>query len=131
MLDTAALSESTLDHQKDPHAQLCIRAGYLALRSIVDFFNLPHNPNPKPDDPISISRDEFEAVCNQLEEAGVPLKADRDQAWRDFAGWRVNYDRVLLILAGLTMAPDAPWSGDRAITDVRPTLFQKSNNQIT
>ena len=124
VLDAAALSESTLDHQKDPHAQLCIRAGYLALRSIVDFFNLPHNPNPKPDDPISISKTEFDTVCAQLEEAGVPLKADRDQAWHDFVGWRVNYDRVLLILAGLTMAPDAPWSGDRAITDVRPTLFR-------
>jgi hypothetical protein len=41
-------------------------------------------------------------------EAGVPLKADLEQAWRDFAGWRVNYDRVLLALAALTMAPHAP-----------------------
>jgi hypothetical protein len=24
------------------------------------------------------------------------LKADRDKAWQDFAGWRVNYDAVLL-----------------------------------
>ena len=40
----------------------------------------------------------------------MPLKADLEQAWRDFAGWRVNYDRVLLALAALTMAPDAPWS---------------------
>lgn len=130
VLDAAALSESTLDHKSDPHAQLCIRAGYLALRSIVDFFNLPHNPNPGPTDPISISRAEFDAVCEQLAEEDVPLKADRDQAWRDFVGWRVNYDRVLRILAGLTMAPEAPWSGDRAIKDVRPTLFQKSNNHL-
>lgn len=34
-------------------------------------------------------------------------------AWRDFAGWRVNYDTVLVALAGLTMAPYAPWSSDR------------------
>ena len=94
---------------------MCIRAGYLALRSIVDFFGLPYDSNPNPDGPISVTREEFEAVCRELEEAGVPLKADRDQAWRDFAGWRVNYDRVLLILAGLTMAPQAPWSGDRPI----------------
>ena len=45
---------------------------------------------------------------------GVPLKDDRDRTWQDFAGWRVNYDVVLLALAGLTMAPPAPWSSDRA-----------------
>ena len=44
---------------------------------------------------------------------GVPLKPDRDQAWRDFAGWRVNYDVALVALARLTMAPMAPWSSDR------------------
>ena len=115
ILDAAALTASTLDIPRNPHADLCIRAGYLAMRSIVDFFGLPHNAHPKPDDPISITRVEFDAVCDELERAGVPLKTDRDQAWRDFAGWRVNYDTVLRILAGLTMAPQAPWSGDRAL----------------
>ena len=32
----------------------------------------------------------------ELQAAGLPLKADLDQAWRDFAGWRVNYDTVLI-----------------------------------
>jgi hypothetical protein len=119
ILDAAALTASTLDIPHDPRADLCIRAGYLALRSIVDFFGLPHNPKPNPDDPISVSRAEFDAVCCELEEAGVPLKVDRDQAWQDFSGWRVNYDAVLRTLAGLTMAPNASWSGDRPI---RPRL---------
>ena len=69
---------------------------------------------PSPTDPISISREEFDTACDELANAGVPLKLDRDQAWRDFAGWRVNYDAVLLALATLTMAPEAPWSSDRA-----------------
>jgi hypothetical protein len=43
----------------------------------------------------------------------VPLKPDREQAWRDYAGWRVNYDKVLITLARLTRAPTAPWSSDR------------------
>ena len=47
----------------------------------------------------------------------MPLKADLEQAWRDFAGWRVNYDRVLLSLAELTMAPYAPWSSDRSMLE--------------
>ncbi len=115
ILDAAALTASTLDIPHDAHIDLCIRSGYLALRSIVDFFDIPYNHNPQPDDPISISREEFEAVCQELAATGIPLKADKEQAWRDFAGWRVNYDRVLLLLAGLTMAPSAPWSGDRPI----------------
>ncbi len=45
-----------------------------------------------------------------------PLKPDRDQAWRDFAGWRVNYDTVLLSLASMVTAPYAKWSSDRAPT---------------
>ena len=54
--------------------------------------------------------------------AGVPLVADRDQAWRDFAGWRVNYDKPLVALAGLVMAPYAVWSSDRSISVRRPPL---------
>ena len=42
---------------------------------------------------------------------------DRDQAWRDYAGWRVNYDTVLLALADLIMAPYAPWTSDRSAPD--------------
>ena len=45
----------------------------------------------------------------------MPIKADRDQAWLDFAGWRVNYDTVLLELADLTDAPYAMWSSDRGV----------------
>jgi hypothetical protein len=54
------------------------------------------------------------AVLDQLDAAGVPLKADREQVWLDFAGWRVNYDRSLILLCGLVMAPKATWSSDRA-----------------
>ena len=43
------------------------------------------------------------------------VRADRDQCWRDFAGWRVNYDAALLGLAKLTMAADAPWSSARPV----------------
>jgi hypothetical protein len=50
----------------------------------------------------------------QLESAGVPVRADHDAAWRDFVGWRVNYDRVLIALAAYVMAPYAPWVSDRS-----------------
>ena len=115
VLDTAALTNAILDIQHDPQADLCIRAGYLALRHIADFFKIPYNPAPKSDDPISISRQEFDAVYDRLASSGVPLKPDREQGWRDYAGWRVNYDTVLLALAALTMAPYAPWISDRSL----------------
>jgi hypothetical protein len=115
VLDTAALTLAAVDLPRDPQADLCLRAGYIALRRISDFFEIPYNPAPQPGDPISVTRAEFDAVYADLAAAGLPLRPDREQAWRDFAGWRVNYDAVLLRLAGLTLAPAAPWSSDRAL----------------
>ena len=114
VLDSAALYASTLDVPRSPPAELCIRSGYMALREIADFYAIPYDPDPAPTDPISISRDEYDAVYDRLAEAGVPLRAEREQAWRDFAGWRVNYDTVLIVLAGFVMAPYAPWVSDRS-----------------
>ena len=120
VLDAAALLLSCVARPADPGAAYCIRAGYLSLRRIADFFRIPHDPSPRPDDPISIARDEFDEAVRALAEQGVPVVDDLDQAWRDFNGWRVNYDRVLVALAGLTMSPLAPWSSDRSIRDWRP-----------
>lgn len=112
ILDAAALSVSTLQRPRDPEAELCIRAGYVALRRIAAFSRIPFDPDPRPDDPISIERSEFDDFYERMSAAGIPLK-EREQAWRDFAGWRVNYDTVLIELCALVMAPPAPWSSDR------------------
>jgi hypothetical protein len=113
VLDAASLRASTVDMARDLDAELCIRAGYLALRHIADFFAIPYDPEPMRGDPISITRDEWEAARRQLAVEGVPVREDVEEAWLDFAGWRVNYDAVLLSLCTLTMAPYAPWSSDR------------------
>jgi hypothetical protein len=132
VLDAASLVASTVDRPRSPDAELCIRAGYIALRRIADFFGIDHPPDPHwPAEPISIDRREFDDVCRQLTEAGVPLKPDLEQAWRDFAGWRVNYDRVLLSLASLTMAPYAPWSSDRSMLYRRPPLRRRRTQSST
>jgi hypothetical protein len=120
VLDTAALRSAVTDLPRTYQAELCIRSGFLALRHIADFYEIEHDPEPRPDDPISITKDELMAVIDELEAEGLPMRADREQAWRDFAGWRVNYDRVLLALCALTMAPYAPWSSDRSPTRRRP-----------
>ena len=115
VLDAASLSASLLDVPPNPRVNLCIRAGFIALRRIADFFRVEYNKDATfPADPISISRVEFDEAYDRLAAAGVPVKVDRDQAWQDFAGWRVNYDQVLLALARMTMAPYAIWSSDRS-----------------
>ena len=113
VLDSASFTASSIDQPREPRAELCIRAGYLCLRRIAKTFGIPFNNNPSPDDPISITRAEYDEVYDLLAADGLPLKSDRDQAWRDFSGWRVNYDDVLVPLARLIRAPVAPWSSDR------------------
>lgn len=119
VLDTASLTLSALDIASSPNAALCIRAGFLALRHIADFFNVPYPPDPHyPNESISISRQEFDLACEELRVNGVPIKADLNQAWQDFAGWRVNYDQVLLAFAEMTMAPETTWIRNRSIQNL-------------
>jgi hypothetical protein len=117
VLDAAALAASTLDLPRDPQTELCLRAGYVALRHIASVLGVQYNAHSTfPQDPISITRQEFDDAYDRLAEQGIPLKPDRDQAWADFAGWRVNYDKVLLSISLLIMAPYAPWTSDRSPT---------------
>jgi hypothetical protein len=114
MLDTTALVASCLPRRTVGSAGLCIRAGFLPLRRIADFFGIEFDHDPAPDDPISITRAEFDEAWDRLTAAGLELKSDPNQAWRDFAGWRVNYDTVFLALADITVAAYAPWTSDRS-----------------
>lgn len=135
VLDGAALYVACVDHEvaskgedafvvhgvdgteqrvRAPSAELAIRAGYLCLRDVGSYFGLPFDRDPAPHDPIAITREEFDAALDEMAEAGVPLVADRDAAWQEWAGWRVNYDSVLLQLADFVAAPTAPWTSDRS-----------------
>ncbi len=127
VLDSAAITLSSIDIPREMSAALCIRAGFISFHRITDYFDIPHPHEPKfPETPISITRAEYDDLIRKLEEAGLPIKQDREQAWKDFAGWRVNYDRTLLILCSLVMAPpNVSWSSDRAPKFKLPPLFLK------
>jgi hypothetical protein len=101
---------------------IIILLGVLLLGSFyADYFNVSFNPDPHfPEDPIEVTRAEFDAAFERLSKQGVLMKADRDLAWRNFAGWRVNYDSVLSALARLTMAPDVPWLAEFTFTPPDP-----------
>jgi hypothetical protein len=124
ILDAAALAQSTLAIPWSPQAGVCIRSGFLALREIAAYFDIPFDPDPPADAPISVARAEWEAAYEQMASEGVPVRPDRERCWRDFCGWRVNYDSVLLALAGLMMAPYAPWSSDRSLRVRRPRIVR-------
>jgi len=128
MLDTAAIVASTLDRGPSPEAALMMRTGFFALRRLADYFGIEHDPDPRPDDPISVTRREFDLLLVELRAADIAVKADLDQAWRDFAGWRVNYDRVLIMLAGMVDAPHARWITDRGTEPpFRPRATRRVN----
>lgn len=132
VLDTAAIVASTLDRKHEPQADIMLRTGFLSLRRICDFYGIDYDPDPAPDGPISITRSDFDLLCTDLEAAGIALKPDRDQAWRDFSGWRINYDTVLTSLCSLIDAPPAKWSSDRApIKRIKPRVFRSTRNQAS
>lgn len=113
ILDTAAIMLSTVAIPHSPAAPFMIRSGYVALRSIADFFAIDYDPDPRTISPITVHRDEFIQVYENLQAAGVPVVEDRDKAWLDYAGWRINYDNCLVGLASITSAPPGKWSSDR------------------
>ena len=122
VLDGAALALALLEDDTSPATKaVVIRAGFLALRRIADFFSLPYNPDPHfPEDRISVTREEFDSACERLAAQGLPLKEDLDLAWHNFGGWRVNYDETVTALARITMAPEAPWLADITMARSNP-----------
>ena len=114
VLDSAALLQASVAVPERPEASLCIRAGYVTLRRIADYFGLDHPTDPAPDGPISVTRGDFDAMWDHLAAEGVPMVADKDQAWRDFAGWRVNYDAALVAICRMVDAPPAWGTGGMA-----------------
>ena len=125
ILDTAAIMLSTVAVPSSPGAPYMIRSGYVALRNIADFFAIDYDPDPLAIAPITVRRHEFFDTYETLKNAGVPVVEDRDRAWRDYAGWRVNYDNCLVGLASITSAPPGKWSSDRPSPYHRLPLFHR------
>jgi hypothetical protein len=122
VLDSAAIRLSCIDLPFSGHTALCLRTGFLALRRLAEYFHTPVDSDPRPTDPITVTRREFDLMLTELRSAGVPLKSDEDQMWADFSGWRVNYDKALVGLAKLVVAPEGHWSSDREGDRIVPKM---------
>jgi hypothetical protein len=109
MLDAAALHNSLAPSTAPRQARLCLQMGTSCLRSLAHALRIPHEADPLPTTPIRLSRAEFMEGYDLLEEVGFPIERDRDDAWRQFSGWRVNYESVADALTRLVVPPPAPW----------------------
>lgn len=113
-LDTAALVRATNLVEQTGQADTMIRAGYLALRSIADFYRVEPESEPAVRDGLSVTRDEFERLLDRLEAEGIVVQEGRDSAWESFAGWRVNYDRAVAGLRARVGDVPTHWSSYRS-----------------
>jgi hypothetical protein len=109
VLDAAAIFQAAVDVKPSPTAGLCIRSGWLTLRRLADYFKIPYPVDLHRSIPIAITHEEFDIVLARLERSGVPLVADREAAWSDFIGWRVNYDAIIEALYGRFTCPRIDW----------------------
>ena len=71
VLDAASLLNAAVDVPHDPRADLCIRAGYVALRHVADFFQVRYQANPSPTDPKFGSTGFFENTSSSMARATV------------------------------------------------------------
>jgi hypothetical protein len=126
VLDSAALFLA-LSPKSAPvvPARLCIRSGFLCFNRIARAmgFDIPDEADPAAG--ISLTYDEFLDAVARLREVDFPIERDPVDAWPEFVGWRVNYERGVYAIAAAVYAVPAKWSGPRrhkteAIAPIRP-----------
>jgi hypothetical protein len=113
VLDSAAMYLALAPERAPTEARLCLRMGFLCLRDIATFLGIDFDTDPLPDEPITLTFEEFEAGIARAIEMGFPVERSPEEAWPHFRGWRVNYESVAYAIANIVSAPPGPWSGPR------------------
>jgi hypothetical protein len=113
-LDSAALILS-LAPEKAPTvpARLCLRSGFRCLVRVARAMGMEVPDEADPNAGITLTYDEFLSAIERMTEVGFPISRDAADAWPDFVGWRVNYERAAYAIAAAIDAVPAPWSGPR------------------
>ena len=113
VLDAAALHMAACPASAPFTARLCVQMGFTCLRKLTRTLRIPVDEDPRPDDPIRLTWEEFELGWERLTAVGFPVERTAQEAWPHFRGWRVNYEPAAYKLAlGLDAVP-ARWSGPR------------------
>jgi hypothetical protein len=113
VLDAAALHMALSPRAAPPEARPVLRVGYQTVRALARSLRLAVPADPRPDDPLVLTRAEFDEGVEWVIAAGWVPERDIDEAWRHFRGWRVNYEAAAYALAHFLNLPPALWSGPR------------------
>jgi hypothetical protein len=94
-------------------ARLCLRAGFSCFNRVARAmgFDIPLEADPEAG--ICVTYAEFLDAVNRMREVKFPLEREPEDAWPDFVGWRVNYERGAYAVALAVHAVPAMWSGPR------------------
>jgi hypothetical protein len=90
-----------------------LRVGYIATRSIARTLKISVSDDPHPDDPLVLTKSDFDEAVRHLADAGWTFERRPDEAWPHFRGWRVNYEAAVHGIAAHLDLPPALWSGPR------------------
>jgi hypothetical protein len=94
-------------------ARLCLRGGWTCFTRIARAMGIEVPDEPDPGAGISLTYDEFLDAVDRMREVDFPIERDPAEAWPDFVGWRVNYERAAYGVAFAVDAVPALWSGPR------------------
>jgi hypothetical protein len=126
VLDSAALILA-LSPKAAPEvpARLCLRSGFLCFQDVSRAMGLDVPDQVDPDAGISVTYEQFLDAIARMREVDFPIERDPADAWPDFVGWRVNYERYAYAIAAEIDAVRALWSGPRRrarpeIAPIRP-----------
>jgi hypothetical protein len=113
VMDAAALQLSTQPLHAPSEARAFLRMGYMCLRDLATVVGLKFDGDPKPDDPISLTEDNFQDALDHLARVAWPMERDAASSWIHFRGWRVNYESLAYRIGDSVNAPPALWAGPR------------------
>jgi hypothetical protein len=126
VLDSAALILA-LSPKEAPvvPARLCLRSGLLCFNEVASAMGIKIPDVPGAPAVISLSYGEFLDAIARMREVDFPIERKPEEAWPDFVGWRVNYERAAYAVAAAVDAVPALWSGPRRhaahqIAPIRP-----------
>lgn len=107
LLDAATLLITTVEGVHPGQARIFYNLGRHATHDLSRYILIvPEAPSS------GLERHEFDAACERLSHAGLPLR-DRDAAWQRFSAMRAGYAPHLNALARFFEIPPLQWVGDR------------------
>ena len=116
VLDSAALFLALSPEQAPTvPARLCLRSGFLCFNSVARAMGFDVPEEPDPDGGITITYEEFLDAIARMEKVNFNLERTAEEAWPDFVGWRLNYERSAYAIAEAIDAVPGLWSGPRRI----------------